>query len=177
MGLWESARHSRTITVTATIITVMGTTLRLAAPMAPTERGALDHMGARSSADPISCNNNCGAAASREPEKGFSVVAVRISDLIDAGSAKPESSSRSASARLHGRYGALALEESSTWFPASPALTIEESGEALEWESTAGPSIFLLVEWLKTLPGIAASAKFFAIPTVMLHISGCQMLA
>ena len=34
-------------------LTVMVTTVRLAAPMAPTERGALDHMGARSSADPI----------------------------------------------------------------------------------------------------------------------------
>ena len=74
MGLWESTRHIRTITVMATIITVMVTTVRLAAPMAPTERGALDHMGAQSSADPISRNKNCGAAA-RKTAAGIEALA------------------------------------------------------------------------------------------------------
>jgi hypothetical protein len=60
MGLWEFTRHIRTITV-------MGTTIRLVVPTDPTERGASDHMGLRSSAGPIS-GNNSGAAASREPK-------------------------------------------------------------------------------------------------------------
>jgi hypothetical protein len=78
MGLWEFTRHIRTITV-------MGTTIRLVVPTDPTERGASDHMGLRSSAGPIS-GNNSGAAASREPKLGkeMSVVAVRMSGLIGA---------------------------------------------------------------------------------------------
>ena len=78
MGLWEFARHIRTITV-------MGTTVRLVVPTDPTERGASDHMGLRSSAGPIS-GNNSGAAASREPKLGkeMAVVAVRMSGLIRA---------------------------------------------------------------------------------------------
>ena len=78
MGLWEFARHIRTVTV-------MGTTVRLVAPTGPTERGASDHMGLRSSAGPIS-GNNSGAAASREPKLGkeMAVVAVRISALVGA---------------------------------------------------------------------------------------------
>jgi hypothetical protein len=64
MGLWEFARHIRTITV-------MGTTVRLVVPTDPTERGASDHMGLRSSAGPIS-GNNSGAAASKERQlEGF----------------------------------------------------------------------------------------------------------
>jgi hypothetical protein len=52
MGLWEFARHIRTTTVTGTI------TVRLVAPTGPTERGASDDMGLRSSAGPISGNNS-----------------------------------------------------------------------------------------------------------------------
>src|ERR1700731_662144 len=64
MGLWEFTRHIRTITV-------MGTTIRLVVPTDPTERGASDHMGLRSSAGPIS-GNNSGAAASKERQlEGF----------------------------------------------------------------------------------------------------------
>jgi hypothetical protein len=64
MGLWEFARHIRTITV-------MGTTVRLVAPTGPTEQDASDPMGLRSSAGHIS-GNNPGAAASREPKlEGF----------------------------------------------------------------------------------------------------------
>ena len=46
MGPWVFARHIRTITV-------MGTTVRLVVLMDPTERGASDPMGLRSSAGPI----------------------------------------------------------------------------------------------------------------------------
>jgi hypothetical protein len=49
----------------------MGTTVRLVVPTDPTERGASDHMGLRSSAGPIS-GNNSGAAASKERQlEGF----------------------------------------------------------------------------------------------------------
>jgi hypothetical protein len=66
MGLWEFARHIRTITV-------MGTTVRLVAPTGPTERGASDLTGLRSSADHIS-GNNLEAAASKERQlEGFGV--------------------------------------------------------------------------------------------------------
>ena len=58
MGLWEFTRHIRTITV-------MGTTIRLVVPTDPTERGASDHTGLRSSAGPIS-GNNLEATASKE---------------------------------------------------------------------------------------------------------------
>jgi hypothetical protein len=100
MGLWEFTRHIRTITV-------MGTTIRLVVPTDPTERGASDHMGLRSSAGPIS-GNNSGAAASREPKLGkeMAVVAVRISGLIRAADHPgPRSSSRSTSVPSYGRYG------------------------------------------------------------------------
>ena len=77
MGLWEFTRHIRTITV-------MGTTIRLVVPTDPTERGASDHMGLRSSAGPIS-GNNSGAAASKERQlEGFGGVAVRMSALVGA---------------------------------------------------------------------------------------------
>jgi hypothetical protein len=100
MGLWEFTRHIRTITV-------MGTTIRLVVPTDPTERGASDHMGLRSSAGPIS-GNNSGAAASREPKLGkeMAVVAVRISGLIRAADHPgPRSSSRLTSVPSYGRYG------------------------------------------------------------------------
>jgi hypothetical protein len=100
MGLWEFARHIRTITV-------MGTTIRLVVPTDLTERGASDHMGLRSSAGPIS-GNNSGAAASREPKLGkeMAVVAVRMSSLIRAADQpEPRSSSRSTSVPSYGRYG------------------------------------------------------------------------
>jgi hypothetical protein len=75
MGLWEFARHIRTITV-------MGTTVRLVVPTDPTERGASDPTGLRSSADPIS-GNNLEAAASKERQlEGLAVVAVRMSALV-----------------------------------------------------------------------------------------------
>jgi hypothetical protein len=48
MALWEIASHIRTTTVMDT------TTVRLVVPTDPTERGASDHMGLRSSAGPIS---------------------------------------------------------------------------------------------------------------------------
>ena len=78
MGLWEFARHIRTITV-------MGTTVRLVAPTGPTERGASDPMGLRSSAGHIRSNIR-RAAASKEPQLGkeMAVVAVRMSGLIRA---------------------------------------------------------------------------------------------
>ena len=60
MGLWEFARHIRTITV-------MGTTVRLVAPTGPTERGASDPMGLRSSAGHIRSSIR-RAAASKEPQ-------------------------------------------------------------------------------------------------------------
>jgi hypothetical protein len=78
MGLWEFARHIRTTTVMGTI------TVRLAAPTVPTERGASDLMGLRSSADHIS-GNNLEAAASKERQlEGLAVVAVRMSALVGA---------------------------------------------------------------------------------------------
>jgi adenylate cyclase len=49
MGLWESTRHIR-------IITVMGTTVRLVVPTDPTERGASDPTGLRSFGGHISGN-------------------------------------------------------------------------------------------------------------------------
>ena len=60
MGLWEFARHIRTITV-------MATTIRLVVPTDPTERGASDPMGLRSFGGHIS-GDNPAAAASKEPE-------------------------------------------------------------------------------------------------------------
>jgi len=60
MGLWEFARHIRTITV-------MGTTIRLVVPTDPTERGASDPMGLRSFGGHIS-GDNPAAAASKEPQ-------------------------------------------------------------------------------------------------------------
>ena len=56
MGLWEFTRHIRTITV-------MGTTVRLVVPTDPTERGASDHMGLRSSAGHIRGDNPTAAAS------------------------------------------------------------------------------------------------------------------
>ena len=50
-GVWGFASHTRTVTV-------MGTTVRLVAPTGPTERGASDPMGLRSSAGHISGNNS-----------------------------------------------------------------------------------------------------------------------
>ena len=61
MGLWEFARHIRTITV-------MGTTVRLVVPTDLTERGASDLMGLRSSAGHISCNNPRGSGEN-EPQR------------------------------------------------------------------------------------------------------------
>jgi hypothetical protein len=61
MGLWEFARPIRTITV-------MGTTVRLVVLTDPTERGASDHMGLRSSANHIS-DNRQEAVASGEPQR------------------------------------------------------------------------------------------------------------
>jgi hypothetical protein len=58
MGLWEFANHIRTITV-------MGTTVRLVARTDPTERGASDPMGLRSSAGRISGNSGGLHAANR----------------------------------------------------------------------------------------------------------------
>jgi hypothetical protein len=65
MGLWEFARHIRTTTVMGT------TTVRLVAPTGPTERGASDHMGLRSSAGPISGNNSAAAASKERQLEGF----------------------------------------------------------------------------------------------------------
>jgi len=56
MGLWEFASHIRTVTD-------MGTTVRLVAPMAPTERAASDLMEVRSSAGHISGNNSAAVAS------------------------------------------------------------------------------------------------------------------
>jgi hypothetical protein len=83
----------------------MGTTVRLVVPTDPTERGASDHMGLRSSAGPIS-GNNSGAAASKERQLEMAVVAVRMSGLIRAADQPgPRSSSRSTSVPSYGRYG------------------------------------------------------------------------
>jgi hypothetical protein len=100
MGLWEFANHIR-------IVTVMGTTVRLVAPTAPTEPGASDLMGLPSSGGHIS-GKNSGAAASREPKLGkeIGVVAVRVSGLIrTADQPGPRSSSRPTSVPSYGRYG------------------------------------------------------------------------
>jgi hypothetical protein len=76
-GVWEFARHIRTITV-------MGTTVRLVVPTAPTERGASDPMGLRSSAGHIS-GKTPRAAASKEPQLvDRAVVAVRMSGSVGA---------------------------------------------------------------------------------------------
>jgi hypothetical protein len=106
MGLWEFTRHIRTITV-------MGTTIRLVVPTDPTERGASDHMGLRSSAGPIS-GNNSGAAASREPKLGkeMAVVAVRILGLIRAADHPgPRSKSRKSLAEKPSRFALVAYWE------------------------------------------------------------------
>jgi hypothetical protein len=58
MGLWEFASHIRAITV-------IGTTVQLVAPTEPTERGASDPMGLRSSAGHISGNSSGFRAANR----------------------------------------------------------------------------------------------------------------
>jgi hypothetical protein len=101
MALWEFASHIRTTTVMDT------TTVRLVVPTDPTERGASDHMGLRSSAGRIS-GKNSRAVASREPKLGKerAVVAVRMSGLIGAADQPgPRSSSRSTSVPSYGRYG------------------------------------------------------------------------
>ena len=78
MGLWEFARHIRTTTVTGT------TTVRLVVPTVPTERGASDPMGLRSSAGPIS-GNNLEAAASKERQlEGFGGGRRAMSALVGA---------------------------------------------------------------------------------------------
>jgi hypothetical protein len=59
-GCGSFASHIRTVTV-------MGTTVRLVAPTAPTEPGVSDLMGLPSFGGHIS-GNNSGAAASREPQ-------------------------------------------------------------------------------------------------------------
>ena len=75
MGLWEFARHIRTITV-------MGTTVRLVVPTDPTERGASDHMGLRSFGGHIR-GDNPAAAASKEPqlEEDLAMVAAGVGFL------------------------------------------------------------------------------------------------
>jgi hypothetical protein len=106
MGLWEFARHIRTITV-------MGTTVRLAVPTDHTERGASDLTGLRSFGGHIR-GDNPAAAASKEPKLGkeMAVVAVRMSGLIRAaGQPGPRSKSWKSLAEKPSRFALVAYWE------------------------------------------------------------------
>jgi hypothetical protein len=82
MGLWEFARHIRTTTV-------MGTTVRLVAPTALTERGASDLTGLRSFGGHIR-GDNPAAAASKEPQLvGIWRWSPRVSAFVGAAIGHP----------------------------------------------------------------------------------------